>query len=133
MQEAALFEAFRLGVRFGSWPRSRRPGAGPVAMDLYAVLREGEIFGMLQGDVDPDAGVLMVCRSWDAPRTKDGKARPVPAPAALGGGGARQVWRALFPQPDGSMLTEVAVLSRNCATSGSSRDAVQRSRLFART
>jgi integrase len=47
------------------------------ATALYAGLREGEIFGLLKSDVDLEVGVLMVSRSWDAPRTKDGKALPV--------------------------------------------------------
>ncbi len=79
---------------------------GPVATGLYAGLREGEIFGLLKEDVDLKAGILMVWRSWDAPRTKDGKALPVPiAPqlrprleAALGSPGPL-----LFPRRDGSM------------------------------
>jgi integrase len=56
---------------------------GPVAVALYAGLREGEIFGLLKRDVDLQAGLLMVWRSWDSPRTKDAKALPVPIPAAL--------------------------------------------------
>lgn len=79
---------------------------GPVATGLYAGLREGEIFGLLKEDVDLKAGLLMVWRSWEAPRTKDGKALPVPiAPqlrprleAALGSPGPL-----LFPRRDGSM------------------------------
>lgn len=47
------------------------------AAALYAGLREGEIFGLLKSDVDLAGGVLMVSKSWDAPRTKDGKALPV--------------------------------------------------------
>ncbi len=79
---------------------------GPVATGLYAGLREGEIFGLLKEDVDLKAGILMVWRSWEASRTKDGKALPVPiAPqlrprlvAALGSPGPL-----LFPRRDGSM------------------------------
>jgi hypothetical protein len=51
---------------------------GPVAVGLCAGLREGEIFGLRKEDVDLAGGVLMVALSWDAPRTKDGKAAPVP-------------------------------------------------------
>jgi integrase len=78
----------------------------PVAVALYAGLREGEVFGLRKEDVDLEAGVLMIYRSWEAPRTKDGKALPVPiAPplrsyldAAMKTRGAL-----LFPQADGSM------------------------------
>jgi integrase len=56
---------------------------GPVALALYAGLREGEIFGLRKVDVDLDEGLVMVARSWDAPRTKDGKALPVPIASAL--------------------------------------------------
>lgn len=51
---------------------------GAVATTLYAGLREGEVFGLRKQEVDLGAGLLMVSRSWDAPRTKDGKALPVP-------------------------------------------------------
>lgn len=51
---------------------------GAVATTLYAGLREGEVFGLRKQEVDLRAGLLMVARSWDAPRTKDGKALPVP-------------------------------------------------------
>ncbi len=79
---------------------------GPVAVGLYAGLREGEIFGLRKEDVDLAGGVMMVSRSWDAPRTKDGKAAPVPiAPElrplieeALQSRGPL-----LFPRADGSM------------------------------
>jgi len=54
------------------------PWRGPVAIALYAGLREGEVFGLRKADVDLEAGLLMVARSWEAPRTKDGKALPVP-------------------------------------------------------
>lgn len=79
---------------------------GPVAVALYCGLREGEIFGLLKADVDLAQGLLMVWRSWDAARTKDGKAAPVPYPAAL----APFLDAALatrgplaFPRPDGTM------------------------------
>ena len=79
---------------------------GPVATGLYAGLREGEIFGLQKEDVDLDAGILMVWRSWEAARTKDGKALPVPiadqlrprVAAALQSPGPF-----LFPRRDGSM------------------------------
>ncbi len=89
---------------------------GPVATGLYAVMREGEIFGLRKEDVDLTAGVIMVSRSWDAPRTKDGKAQPIPiadqlrprlekalrdAPGAL-----------VFPKPDGTMHSRKLRLNR---------------------
>lgn len=51
---------------------------GPVAVGLYAGLREGEIFGLMKRDIDLAHGIIMVSRSWDAERTKDGKMAPVP-------------------------------------------------------
>lgn len=51
---------------------------GAVATTLYAGLREGEVFGLQKEAVDLRTGVLMVSRSWEKPRTKDGKALPVP-------------------------------------------------------
>lgn len=59
------------------------PWKGPVAMALFTGLREGEVFGLLKRDVDLVQGLLMVWRSWEAPRTKDAKALPVPIAAAL--------------------------------------------------
>jgi integrase len=50
---------------------------GPVAVTLFAGLREGEVFGLRKADVDLAGGLMMVSRSWDSPRTKDGKPRPV--------------------------------------------------------
>lgn len=79
---------------------------GPVATALFAGLREGEVFGLRKQEVDLAGGVLWVARSWEAPRTKDGKPAPIPvAPPlrpyleeALKSGG-----ELLFPQPDGTM------------------------------
>jgi len=89
---------------------------GPVACGLYAVLREGEIFGLRKEDVDLGEDVLMICRSWDANRTKDGKAIPVPiAPqlrpylvAAL----ATAPGPLVFPQADGTMHSRKLRLNR---------------------
>jgi integrase len=89
---------------------------GPVATALYAVMREGEIFGLLKEHVDLKAGVIMVRRSWDAPRTKDGKALPVPIAdqlrpyleAALRDAPGELV----FPKPDGSMQSRKLRLNR---------------------
>lgn len=59
------------------------PWRGAVATTLYAGLREGEVFGLRKEDIDLRAGLLMVSRSWDAPRTKDGKALPFPVAPPL--------------------------------------------------
>jgi integrase len=89
---------------------------GPVATGLYAVLREGEIFGLRKEDVDLGAGIIMVCRSWDAPRTKDGKALPVPIADALRPYLEKALRTApgelVFPQPDGSMHSKKLRLNR---------------------
>jgi integrase len=79
---------------------------GPVAVGLYAGLREGEIFGLRKEDVDLAGGVFMVSRSWDGPRTKDGKALPVPIAPELRPyveEALRSKGLLLFPRPDGSM------------------------------
>ncbi len=79
---------------------------GPVAVGLYAGLREGEIFGLRKTDVDLAGGVFMVSRSWDGPRTKDGKALPVPIAPELRPHveeALRSKGPLLFPRPDGSM------------------------------
>jgi integrase len=52
---------------------------GPVAVGLYAGLREGEIFGLRKLDVDLERGTIMVCRSWEAERTKEGRPRSCPS------------------------------------------------------
>jgi integrase len=88
---------------------------GPVAVGLYAGLREGEIFGLLKADVDLDRGVVMVWRSWDAPRTKDGKAMPVPIAEQLRPRlelALRSPGPLLFPQADGSMHSRKLRLNR---------------------
>lgn len=56
---------------------------GAVAVALYAVLREGQIFGMRQDDVDLNSGRMMVGRSWEEPTPKGGKTLPVPIAPAL--------------------------------------------------
>jgi integrase len=79
---------------------------GPVATGLYAGLREGEIFGLQKEDVDLDAGILMVWRSWEANRTKDGKALPVPIADQLRpriAAALQSPGHLLFPRRDGSM------------------------------
>jgi integrase len=89
---------------------------GPVATGLYAVLREGEIFGLRKEEVDLAAGVIMVCRSWDAPRTKDGKALPVPIADQLRPHLEKALKEApgelVFPKPDGSMHSRKLRLNR---------------------
>jgi integrase len=79
---------------------------GPVAVGLYAGLREGEIFGLRKEDVDLTHVLLMVSRSWDAPRTKDGKALPVPIAPPLRpylDEALKSPGRLLFPDERGSM------------------------------
>ncbi len=89
---------------------------GPVAVGLYGGMREGEIFGMLKADVDLQRGVMMVWRSWDEPRTKDGKAMPVPIAAALRSRLERALreapGRLVFPQADGTMHSRKLRLNR---------------------
>ncbi len=89
---------------------------GPVATGLYAVMREGEIFGLRKEDVDLAAGVIMVSRSWDAPRTKDGKAQPVPIADQLRPRLELALREApgplVFPKPDGSMHSRKLRLNR---------------------
>lgn len=89
---------------------------GPVATGLYAVMREGEIFGLRKEDVDLAEGVIMVCRSWDAPRTKDGKALPVPVAGQLRPHLEKALKEAkgelVFPKPDGTMHSRKLRLNR---------------------
>ena len=89
---------------------------GVVATGLYAGLREGEIFGLLKQDVDLQRGTIMVWRSWDAPRTKDGKALPMPIADALLPRLEKAMreapGRLVFPTPDGSMHSRKLRLNR---------------------
>jgi integrase len=89
---------------------------GPVATGLYAVMREGEIFGLRKEDVDLAAGVIMVSRSWDAPRTKDGKAQPIPIADQLRPRLEKALREApgplVFPKPDGTMHSRKLRLNR---------------------
>ena len=89
---------------------------GPVATGLYAVMREGEIFGLRKEDVDLAAGVIMVNRSWDAPRTKDGKAQPVPIADQLRPRLTKALREApgplVFPRTDGTMHSRKLRLNR---------------------
>ena len=89
---------------------------GPVATGLYAVMREGEIFGMRKEDVDLAAGIIMVNRSWDAPRTKDGKAQPVPIADQLRPRLTNALREApgplVFPRADGTMHSRKLRLNR---------------------
>jgi integrase len=88
---------------------------GPVAVALYAGLREGEVFGLRKTEVDLAAGVLMVARSWEAPRTKDGKALPVPIAAPLRPlleEALRSPGELLFPDPDGEMYPRTLRLGK---------------------
>jgi integrase len=89
---------------------------GPVATGLYAVMREGEIFGLRKEEVDLAAGVIMVSRSWDAPRTKDGKAQPIPIADQLRPHLEKALREApgplVFPKPDGTMHSRKLRLNR---------------------
>lgn len=79
---------------------------GACAVALYAGLREGEIFGLLKADVHLEAGRLMVWRSWEERRTKDGKTLPVPIIPALVPhleDAMRSRGELVFPGPGGSM------------------------------
>ncbi|BDG04984.1 hypothetical protein AMOR_39800 [Anaeromyxobacter oryzae] len=79
---------------------------GPVALGLYAGLRAGEVFGLRKEDVDLRADIIMVARSWDAPRTKDGKSLPVPVAPGLKPflvEAMKSPGPFVFPQADGSM------------------------------
>lgn len=49
---------------------------------IYGGLRAGELWGLREEDVDLDAGVLRVCRSYDGP-TKAGHVREVPLLAPM--------------------------------------------------
>jgi integrase len=89
---------------------------GPVAVGLYAGLREGEIFGMLKQHVDLERGTIMVCRSWEAERTKDGKAAVVPIAPQLRPHLERALreapGRLVFPREDGTMHSRKLRLNR---------------------
>ena len=51
---------------------------GIFATALYTGLRKGEIFGLRKRDVDLDAGLLVVARSYDQATTKGGHADVIP-------------------------------------------------------
>ena len=88
---------------------------GPVATGLYAGLRAGEIFGLRKEDVDLRTEIIMVSRSWDAPRTKDGKALPVPIAAGLRPhlvDAMKSPGPFVFPDADGAMQSRELRLSK---------------------
>jgi integrase len=89
---------------------------GPVAVGLYAGLREGEVFGLLKQDVDLERGVILVSRSWEADRTKDGKAAPVPIAPQLRPHLERALreapGRLVFPAEGGAMHSRKLRLNR---------------------
>lgn len=88
---------------------------GPTALGLYAGLREGEIFGARKTDVDLARGIIMVCRSWEADRTKDGKAAPVPIAPQLRPyleAAMKAPGHLLFPAEGGAMHSRKLRLNR---------------------
>jgi integrase len=53
------------------------------ATALFTGMRKGELGGLRRADVDLVDGTIRVCRSWDAPRTKDGKFSLIPIAKGL--------------------------------------------------
>ncbi len=78
------------------------------ATATYAGLRKGELCALRKTDVDFDAGILTVARSWERNTTKGGKVRHVPIHAELAPflrvALAASPSDLVFPRPDGSML-----------------------------
>ena len=78
------------------------------ATALYTGMRKGELLGLRKSDVDLDAGLITVARSYDRDTTKGGHADRIPIAAelvpflraALGSSPSALV----FPKPDGSMM-----------------------------
>lgn len=88
---------------------------GPVALALFAGLREGEVFGLRKQEVHLDEGILWVARSWEAPRTKDGKPVPIPVAPPLRPfleEALKSPGELLFPQPDGTMYPRTLRLGK---------------------
>ena len=99
------------------------------ATALFTGMRKGELGGLLKADVNLADGTIRVCRSWDAPRTKDGKFSLIPIATGL-----RPYLEAamrdapgelVFPAEDGSMMPlDVdleGMLQRAIGRAGSSR------------
>jgi integrase len=98
----------------------------PRGITLYAGLRKGELCGLLKSDVDVDAGVITVRRSYDRETTKGGHADVIPvAPALepyLQAAIDESPSELVFPWPDGSMRSPecdpAKVLRRALARAG---------------
>ncbi len=77
------------------------------AMAIYTGLRKGELLGLRKGDVDLDAGTIVVRCSYDNDTTKGGHADTLPIAAGLrpylAAALAASPSELVFPAPDGSM------------------------------
>ena len=78
-----------------------------TATAIFAGLRKGELCGLQKTDVDLDAGVITVRRSYDLETTKGGHADVVPIAPALAAYLREAIDESssdlVFPWPDGSM------------------------------
>src|SRR5712692_6220971 len=85
------------------------------ATALYTGMRKGELGGLRKADVDLGAGEIRVWRSWDAPRTKDGKAGLLPLVPALRPyleAALRSPGEFVFPGRNGEMMRRDVALDR---------------------
>ena len=85
------------------------------ATALYTGMRKGELGGLRKADVDLSAGEIRVWRSWDAPRTKDGKAGLLPVVPALRPyleTALRSPGELVFPGRKGEMMRRDVALDR---------------------
>jgi integrase len=81
-----------------------------VATSIYTGMRKGEVFGLEIQDVDLDAGVIRLRRSWDSTTVKDAEDALLPIAkglrphleAAIAAAGERG-GRLLYSRPDGTM------------------------------
>jgi integrase len=80
-----------------------------LATAIYTGLRRGELLGLRKQDVDLDARLLTVARSYDADTTKGGHADVIPiaqeAVPYLEEAMKRSPSEFVFPAPDGTMLS----------------------------
>ena len=81
-----------------------------VATAIYTGMRKGEVFGLERQDVDLDAGVIHLRRSWDSDTVKDGEEALLPIARGLRphleaalAAATKCPGRLLYPRPDGSM------------------------------
>ena len=85
------------------------------ATALYTAMRKGELGGLRKEDVDLVDRTLRVSRSWDAPRTKDGKAGLLPITRALAPYlevAMRSPGELVFPGVAGRMMRRDVALDR---------------------